>query len=80
MTEDEAKSIAKTAAKEAIVETFLALGIDTHEATEVQRDMAFVRNWRLSTEAVKRQGILTAVGVLVVGILGLIWLAIRGGP
>lgn len=79
MTEDEAKSIAKAAATEAVHEAFQRLGVDIEDWTEVQRDMAFIRSWRESSEAVKRQGLLTAIGILVAGVLGLVWLALKGG-
>lgn len=79
MTHDEAHSIAKAAAKEALHEMFMALGVDTDDATEVQKDMAFIRNWRESSEAVKRQGMIAAIGVIVIGLLGLIWTALKGG-
>lgn len=79
MTEDEAKSIAKAAATEAVHEAFQRLGVDIDDWTEVQRDMAFIRSWRESSEAVKRQGLLTAIGIVVAGVLGLVWLALRGG-
>jgi hypothetical protein len=79
MTEDEARSIAKVAAKEALSEMLITLGVDPDEPTEMQKDMAFVRSLRESSEAVKRQGLLTAIGILVAGVLGLIWLAVKGG-
>jgi hypothetical protein len=74
----EAKTIARMAAKETLHELFLALGVDVDDPTEVQKDMAFLRNWRTSAEAVKRQGIIAAVGIITIGILGLIWNALRG--
>jgi len=80
MTEDEARRIAKVSATEVLHELFLRLGVDVDEPTQVQRDMAFVRNWRLSAEAIKRQGLMAAVGVLIVGILGLIWASLKGTP
>jgi hypothetical protein len=40
--------------------------------------MAFLRNWRESTETVKRQSIITAVAIFMAGLLGLIWLALKG--
>lgn len=80
MTDDEAKSVARAAATEAVDETFRRLGIDVADWKELQRDFAFVRQWRLSGEAIKRQGIIVAVGVLVVGILSLIWTSLRGAP
>lgn len=34
--------------------------------------------WRTSTETVKRQGLLTAVVIITTGVIGLIWMAIKG--
>lgn len=80
MTDDDAKAVARTAATEAVDETFRRLGIDVADWKELQRDFAFVRQWRLSGEAIKRQGLIVAVGVLVVGILSLIWTSLKSGP
>lgn len=74
MTENEVRAIAKVT----VEETMLYLGVDVEDPTEVQKDMAFLRNWRESTQAVKRQGLIAAVGVLVLGVLGLIWSALKG--
>lgn len=73
-TDDEIRAIVKAS----VEETLLALGIDTDEPLEAQKDFQHLRAWRTSSETVKRQGFVTAVGILVTGIFGLIWLAIRG--
>ena len=79
MTEDEATAIARTAATQAVNEAFNRLGIDyVADWKEVQRDMSFIRNWRQSTDAIKRQGALAAIAVIVAGLLGLIWTTLRG--
>lgn len=75
MTETEIKKIVA----ETVVETLIRLGVDASNPIEVQKDFQHLRAWRNSSDTVKRQGILTAVGVLTVGILGLIWLAITQG-
>ena len=62
----------------AVSETLLKLGIDAKNPTEMQADMRHLREWRQSVNTVKRQGLITAVGVITAGILGLIWLAIKG--
>ena len=80
MTEEEARAIAKAAAGEAVDEAFRRLGVDMADWKEIQRDFAFVRNWRLSGEAIKRQGIVVAVGIVVTGLLALVWTALRGSP
>ncbi|TGT91377.1 hypothetical protein EN804_06100 [Mesorhizobium sp. M8A.F.Ca.ET.161.01.1.1] len=72
--------IARQAAREAVKETFITLGLDPDKPLEAQADMQFLRNWRESTGTVKRQTMLTAAAVVTAGILGLIWLAIKGTP
>lgn len=73
MTEDDARAIARATVREMLI----TLGADPDEPTELQKDFAFVRTWRLSTEAVRRHGLITAVGVIVAGGLGLLWLALK---
>lgn len=65
---------------EAVTETLTRMGIDAEEPIEVQRDFQHLRAWRQSIETVKRQSLMTAIGVITVGILGAIWLAIKGVP
>lgn len=73
MTRDELKDLAKETAHEVL----RGLGVDVDEPLEFQKDMAHVRDWRKSSEAVKRSGLLAAVGVLVTGTLGALWLGIK---
>ena len=77
MTEDEVQRIAKTAAKEAVHETLTLIGLDMSIPADLQRDFQFIRSWRQSSEAVKRQGLLAAVTVLVGGFLGLLWMVLK---
>lgn len=74
MTENEIRKIVA----ETVKETLTSLGIPAESPIEVQKDMAHLRAWRESVAAVKRQGFLTAVGILTAGVLGLIWMAVRG--
>ncbi len=74
MTESEIKKIVA----ETVVETLIRLGVDASNPIEVQKDFQHLRAWRNSINTVQRQGLMTAVGVLTVGILGVIWLAIKG--
>lgn len=76
MNEAEVKKIVA----ETVKQTLLTMGVDTDDPIELQRDLQHLRDWRLSVAAIKRQGLLTAVGVIMVGVLGLIWMAISGRP
>lgn len=74
MTEAELNKIVS----QAVAETLLKLGIDTSDPVELQKDMAHLRAWRESVQTVKRQSLITAIGILTVGVLGLIWAALKG--
>ncbi|RVC71296.1 hypothetical protein EN759_00335 [Mesorhizobium sp. M00.F.Ca.ET.038.03.1.1] len=78
MTDAEIHEIARRAAQEAVKETFLMLGLDPEKPLEAQKDMAFVRKTRTSADAIQRQSILAAVGLITVALLGLIYSNIRG--
>lgn len=75
MTEHEIRQIVA----ETVAETLMKLGVDAANPKEMQADMQHLREWRQSINTVKRQGLITAVGVITVGLLGLIWVAIKGG-
>lgn len=59
-------------------QTLTRLGIDADDPLEFQRDMQHLRAWRESVATVKRQSLMTAIGILTAGVLGLIWMAVRG--
>lgn len=75
MTDDEIKRVVA----QAVAETLIKLGIDVQSPLEFQADMQHLRQWRKSVATVKRQGLMTAVGIITAGILGLFWMAIKGG-
>lgn len=74
MTEAEIRKVVA----DAVAETLLKLGIDAADPLELQRDMQHLRAWRESVDTVKRQGIITAVGILIAGMIGLVWVSIKG--
>ena len=73
MTEDEIKKIISVT----VSETLLKMGVSTDDPIEAQKDFQHLRSWRQSTEAVKRQSMLAAIGVVTAGMLALIWSIIR---
>lgn len=70
MQEDEARRIAREAARAAVLETLEMLGIDVNNPREAQLDSQFLRNWRTSADAVKRQGLMAAVWFIVTAVIG----------
>jgi hypothetical protein len=78
LTAEEVKHIAS----QAVSETLLALGVNTKDPDdfiEMQKDFAHVRAWRQSVETVKTRGLTAAIVIIVTGVLGAVWMAIRGG-
>lgn len=78
MTESEIKAIVKEAVKEGVQETLLGLGMDMEDPTEIQKNWAFLTNWRKNSEAVKQQGLVAIVIAVLVGLLGLVWTVLKG--
>src|SRR5690348_13183738 len=93
LTQSDVKEIAETAAREAVKETLLTIGLDVSDPLRAQegfvvvrrilldegfvKDMAHLRKWRLSVEQVETKGIIAAVGVAVSGIAVLIWIGFK---
>ncbi len=79
-TSDEIEHIAATSAKRAVSELLLAMGVNTDNPNaliEMQKDFAHVRKWRESVELVRIRTITVAVGVIVTGILGALYMAFK---
>ena len=66
MTEEEFKKVITSTVKE----TLTNLGCKTDDPIEMQKDFAHLREGRLSTEAIRKKGMLAAVGFFVVAVLG----------
>ena len=80
-TDADIAAIATAAAKEAIKELFLTLGVDAtdpQQIIEMQRDFAHLRGWRQSIELVKSKGLGAAVIFIVTGGLGIVVYLIKG--
>lgn len=93
MTPNEVKAIAEGAAREAVRETLLTLGIDVRDPIKAQTgmavlrevvfadgfaaDMARVRKWCKAVDTVEAKGFLALIGFLVTGALGLIVVGVK---
>jgi hypothetical protein len=79
MTHDDINKTAEEADR-ALRKLFLTLGVDLSDPKAViafQDDLRFLASWRESTQAVKRKALLTAVGIIVAGILCYLLLTLR---
>jgi hypothetical protein len=66
LTEAELRDLIKTT----IHDTLLQIGIENSSPMEMQRDFQHLREWRQASEAAKRKGLLTIVGILTLTIVG----------
>lgn len=71
--EERIEKVAERAAQLAISGFFINLGVDTSDPLAMQKDFAYLRSWRESIDLVKRRGIISAVTVIVTGILGILY-------
>jgi hypothetical protein len=78
LTRDQITELIREAVQEAVQETLKSLGVDVEEPFAMQRDMQFLRATREASEAVKRTSVVTMIGAIVLGILGLIWAKLTG--
>lgn len=84
MTENELRALIRdeveNATGKAVKQIFMALGVDVTDAEDIrnlQADFQHLRAWRESTQTVKRQGLIVLVGLVVAGLAGLVWAAIK---
>lgn len=63
--------------RESVREAFLMLGAKVDDPIEMQKDFQHLREWRATTDSVKRKGLLTIIGVLTTGFLAAAWLGIK---
>lgn len=61
----------------AVKETLISIGINADDAIELQKDHSFVRELRKTHEAVKRKGLMTLAGAVIIGALTFIVFLIR---
>lgn len=74
--------MARMAAKEAVAETFLTLGMDVKDpkaVISVQNQFAFLRNAHYSFRHMRNAAIAAGVGAIISGIGWSIWTALKVG-
>lgn len=63
--------------RQTVEETLLSLGIEVDDPIKVQRDFQHLREWRETTEALKSNGLMTLLGIVVVGLAGFLWIGFK---
>ena len=65
LTDSELRSVIRLT----VNDTLTQLGVDFDKPLEMQKDFQHLREMRTSTEAMKRKGMLTLMGVFIMGIV-----------
>lgn len=77
LTAEEIRAIVKETVQQTLNETFVRLGVAIDDPIEVQKDFQHLRDWRVTTDAVKNKAMLASIGLLVSGALAAIWVGIK---
>ncbi len=80
MTEEDLHDIARNAGREGAKEALRALGVDTDNPLEAQKDMHFLRDLRKGTQSIRGKAVNTIVGALALAGLYKIFDGFRWGP
>jgi hypothetical protein len=73
-----ATEAADMAARKAIRETLVALGVDPDRPFEFQERMNFLKTLQSASNAAGRQAITAMIGTVILGVLWAIWLQVGG--
>lgn len=73
MSEKELRDLVSSTVKD----TLLGLGIDNSDPIEMQKDFQHLREWRESTDAAKRKGVLVVVTIIISSVLGAIAMGVK---
>jgi hypothetical protein len=71
------KSELKDLMKETVTETLTGVGFDMRNPLEMQQDLAYLHEWRHTTESIKSRAIMVSVGTIMVGSISILWLGIK---
>lgn len=76
----ELAAVAEEAAERVVEKMLLRFGVDYANPLEMQKDFAFIRSWRDSTNLMRRRGLITIVTILITGFFGIIYAAFVHKP
>lgn len=67
----------QTAADRGVTAALERVGINSKDPTEVQQDLAFLREWRTTTASIRKKGLMTAVGLIITALAAALVLGIK---
>lgn len=71
------REVVRTITEEVVHQTFTTLGIDTSDPYAFQRDVQYLRDFRLATEKMKSKGMLVMVGIVATAVCTTVWLGLK---
>lgn len=78
LSEHEVDRIAKLAVREVLIGIGVKIA-DPESVQKMQQDFAYLRDWREATATIKARTVLAVITIVVTGIVGMVWAAIRSG-
>lgn len=81
LREDQLREMMEESSQKGVQDAFLLVGIDISTPAGViqaQRDWDHLRGWRKASDHVKRQGVITAAGIIIAALLGMVYAKISG--
>lgn len=82
LTSSEIEHIAEESARKAVRELLLAMGVDASDPKallRMQKNLAHLDSWRESAETVRNHSLKVAVGIIVSGVLGAVYMLFQRG-
>lgn len=76
LSKDEIEEIVKSTVQQTLFNLGLD-GTDQDNVKELRADMAHLRKWRVSVEQVQSTSFMLALGIVVTGIMGALWLGFK---
>jgi hypothetical protein len=71
------EQVAEEAARRAVRETLLTLGIEADNPVEFQKDTAHLRAWRRRVEKIEEKAMISIILLFVTAVLGAAWIGFK---
>jgi hypothetical protein len=78
LTHEQVQALVRETVRQTVNETFVRLGVEVDDPLEMQKDFQHLRDWRETTDSVKKKTMLTAVGIVMTGGIAALVLGLKG--
>ena len=80
VSKDDLRQIVRQETRTVMGETFVAMGVsvgDPKSLIEMQKDFQHLRFWRKTVEDTRKKGVITAIGLMVTGVIAALWIGVQ---